>query len=368
MRKPNRPRLADASPRHAATHDVVEDGWVRCGIVRAWPEVLDGLGADADALFAEAGISRATFDDEENTISYSDGGRLLRRSVEATGTRHVGLLIGQPVTLSALGAVGFLMRASPTVGHALGVLAEHFHVHDRGGQIAVETHDGVAVLGYRIKAPNVEASDQIYLVAAASACNFLRELCGPEWRPLEVQLPFRRPAHVAPLRRVLGSRLAFDAERMNVVLRVADLTKPTATADPVLYRMMAERVAALEARLDRDIVGQVRDLMQTLIFLPDSSSSTVAHRLGISLRTLNRRLKDRGSHLQAIRDESRAEAACYLLQYTEKSAGEVAAILGYAEASAFTRAFRRWRGVGPTEWRSRTTARGASARANAGTR
>lgn len=353
MFNPNRLQRGDISSALAAPLNVVEDGRVRCGIVRAWPDVLDRLGADTDALFAEAGTSRSFFDDPENTISYADGGRLLRRSVEATGVKHLGILIGLGATLSSLGAFGFLMRSSPTVGHALGILAESFQVHDRGGQVTIETSGSVAMLGYRVKAANVEAVNQIYMIAAVSACNFVRELCGPNWRPLEVQLPFRRPAAVEPLRSALAARLMFDADQMNVVFAASDLTRPVAMADPVLYRMMAERVAALEARLDRDLVGRVRDLMQTLIFLPDASGSTVANRFGMSLRTLKRRLKDHGTGLQAIRDEVRAEVACQLLQYTEKSAAEVATILGYADASAFTRAFRRWHGIGPAGWRSR---------------
>jgi hypothetical protein len=153
---------------------VVDEGRVRCGILRAWPEVLDRLGVDTDALFAECGLSRSVFDNDDNAIAYALGSRLLRRSVEATGVAHVGILIGQPVTLSSMGAAGFLLRASPTVGHALGLLAAHFHVHDRGGWVVVERDDPVAMLGYRIKSPDVEAAEQIYMIAAASACNFPR--------------------------------------------------------------------------------------------------------------------------------------------------------------------------------------------------
>lgn len=335
-----------------AAHDVVADGRVRGGILRAWPRVVAQLGADADALLGEIGIARAFFDDEENVLSYLDGSRLLQRSVEMTGVRHFGLLIGQANTLSALGAVGFLMRASPTVGHALAILAEYFRVHDQGGQVAAEARGQIAMLSYRIKAPVAQAVDQIYMLAAASACNFLRELRAPDWRPIEVQLPFRRPADVRPLQDVLAARLAFNAEQMNVVFPASDLAKPVATADPVLYRMMAERVSLLESRLSQDLVQRVRDLLQTLIFLPEASGAVVANRIGLSLRTLKRRLQERGTSLQAIRDDVRAEAACQLLQHTDKSAGDIAFILGYAEASAFTRAFRRWRGVPPLLWRA----------------
>jgi AraC-like DNA-binding protein len=73
----------------------------------------------------------------------------------------------------------------------------------------------------------------------------------------------------------------------------------------------------------------------------------------MSLRTLNRRLHAKGTSLQEIRDQVTAQAACQLLGNTDKPASEVALILGYSDSSAFTRAFRRWRGVPPAQWRAR---------------
>jgi AraC-like DNA-binding protein len=116
--------------------------------------------------------------------------------------------------------------------------------------------------------------------------------------------------------------------------------------------MMAERIELLEAKQRRDLPGRVRDLMRTIVFHDDSSAARVANRLGMSLRSLNRRLKDRGTSLQRIRDEVCADAACEMLASTEKPASEVALILGYSDPSAFTRAFRRWRGVAPVQWRA----------------
>jgi AraC-like DNA-binding protein len=169
-----------------------------------------------------------------------------------------------------------------------------------------------------------------------------------------VQLPFRRPADVEPLRRVLSAPLTFDADRLTVSFHASDLPEPIGTADPVLYAMMSERVASLESMLGAGVVERARDLLRRLVFLHDAGGSAVASRLGVSLRTLKRRLKDQGASLQGLRDEVRSEAARQLLEHTGKPAGEIAVILGYADASAFTRAFRRWHdGMTPTQWRAR---------------
>jgi AraC-like DNA-binding protein len=271
--------------------------------------------------------------------------------VEATGCRHIAVLIGERTTLSTMGAVGLLMQASPTVGHALQVMGKHFHVHDRGAQLAFERHDGIVQLSYRITVAEVEAIDQVYTVAALAGYHLMRALCGRTWRPLEVLLPFRRPSDTRPLRHALDALLRFDADRLTLAFPAADLDRPVPTADPLLYRMMSERIELLEAKQRRDLPGRVRDLMRSMVFRDDCSAALVANRLGMSRRSLNRRLKDRGTSLQRIRDEVCADAACQMLASTEKPASEVALILGYSDPSAFTRAFRRWRGVAPAQWR-----------------
>lgn len=332
---------------------VVGEGAVRCGPLRALPEILDRLGVDADGLLHEAGLTRAWFDDPENVLSFTSGGRLFRRCVEASGCAHLGTLVGQRVTLSAMGAVGVLMQASPTVAHALEVMGRHFHVHDRGALLTVEVDHRWARLGYRVTVPGVEAVEQIYQLAAVAGGNFLRALCGPGWRPHSVELPFRKPRDAAPLREAIGAPLQFDAERMTLVFPAGDLARPVPTADPLLYRMMSERVEQIERGQSRDLVGRVRDLLQTMVLLPDLQASIVASRLGMSLRSLNRRLSVEGTSVREIRDEVSAETASQLLANTERTASEVAVMLGYSSPSAFSRAFRRWRGVAPARWRTR---------------
>jgi AraC-like DNA-binding protein len=140
---------------------------------------------------------------------------------------------------------------------------------------------------------------------------------------------------------------------MTLVFQAGDLARPVPTADPLLYRMMSERVEQIERGQNRDLVGRVRDLLQTMVLLPDLQASIVASRLGMSLRSLNRRLSVEGTSVREIRDEVSAETASQLLANTERTASEVAVMLGYSSPSAFSRAFRRWRGVAPARWRTR---------------
>jgi AraC-like DNA-binding protein len=350
--KPRNTTSDDRTPWPQRERGVVDDRSVRCGIVRALPVVLDQLGADTDALLAEFGLSRAFFDDPDNTLSYPLGSRLIRRGAEATQCAHFGVLVGRPVTLSSLGAVGFLMQASPSVGLALRLMEQHFHVHDRGGAVTLEVVGSVAVLGYRVTSADVEALDHVYAISALAAHNFVRALCGRGWRPHEVQLPIRPPRDIAPWRAAFDAPLRFNADRMNLVFGATDLAMPLPTADPVLYRMMEQRIEQLTAMQQRDLVDRVRDLMHAMIFLDDARAARIASRMAMSLRVLNRRLSERGTTLRQLREQALGEASRQLLANTEKPVSEIALILGYSDTSAFSRAFRGWHGAGPAQWRA----------------
>lgn len=340
--------------RSSAAHPergIVTAGAVRLGPLMAWPQVLADLGVEPDTFFAGFGLSSDHFEDPETVAPISLIGRMLRASAEMTGCDHLGILIGQRARLSSLGAVGVMAQSCPTAGDALRELEHHLQVQDRAAIISLEVEGRSAALSYQVTTPGVEAIDQIYCLVALVGRNILGALFGSAWRPDQVHLPIARRAGARLLREELGAPLRFDAERLAFVFPASDLQRPLATADPLLHRMMSERVAQLEAKLHRDLLGQVRDLMQTMVFVGDSRTSRVAGRLGLSLRTLNRRLADLGSSLHRIREEVWTETACQLLANTEKTASEIAQILGYSDLSAFTRAFRRWKGVAPTQWR-----------------
>jgi AraC-like DNA-binding protein len=279
-------------------------------------------------------------------------GRLLRRSVEATGCRHIGVLIGRDASLSALGAVGFLMQSSPTVSAALQELERNLHFHDQAATLSLHAEGGYVVLGYRITTPEVEALDQIYAVAALIGSNFMRAMCGSGWQPYEVRLPFARPQDTRPLREALRAPLRFDAERLALVFPAADLKRPLATADPLLHRMMTERIGEIEAAARTGLVDRVRRLLRTLVFLPHCAPAVVAGRMGMSLRTLNRRLAAEQSSVRQLHEEVAMDAARQLLASTTKPASEIALLLGYSGASAFSRAFSRSAGMAPTQWRA----------------
>jgi AraC-like DNA-binding protein len=330
----------------------VNKGTLRIGALIAVPELLREFGVDAERLLAEFDLDPAYIAETDNPITFATMGRLLARCAAATGCAHFGLIAGDRSSASTLGPVGFLLQSAPSVRAALDAMSAHYRVHNPSAAISFQDGEEYAVLSYRILPAGIEGSEHIYDGALAIMFNMMRKLCGTTWLPAQVRLARPRPADVGPYRQVFHSTLSFD-ERETALLFIADwLNRVPPGADPLLHSMMQRRVDELETVADEGIASQVRRLLPSLIASGDASQEQMAARLGLLPRTLNRRLAAEGTTYATLLGQTRQAMACQLLDTTQLPAMEISDSLGYANPSAFTRAVRRWTGLGPQEWRT----------------
>jgi AraC-like DNA-binding protein len=325
---------------------------LRIGATVALPAVLRGLGADPAALLAEAGFELALFDNPDNVVSLAARGRLLSHCVARTGCEHLGLLVGQQGGLQSLGLTGLLVKYSPDVGTALRSLERYLHLHVRGASTTLAVDGRTAMLSYEIHEPMIEATDQVGDGAVALLFNIMRSLCGAEWKPTEVRLAHRKPRDVAPFRRFFGMAPTFDAEENALAFATEWLSRSLPETDPQLRRLLQKQVDALEVRHGRDFPEQVRSVLRTAIITGQASADQVAAIFSMHTRTLNRRLRKFDIGFRDLVDEARFEIARQVLETSTMEMTQIATMLGYTDASAFTRAFRRWSGTTPTLWRT----------------
>jgi AraC-like DNA-binding protein len=327
------------------------EGTLRVGPVMTIPDVLRSKGVDPTEVFAAAGIPLSLLDDPENTIPIRALGRLLTLCVERTGCPHFGLLTCSQAGPSTLGLVGFLVQHSPDVRSAVRSLVTHLQLHDRGAVPTLSVQGGAVTMGYAIYQKNVESQEQIYDGAMAVTRNIMRSLCGPAWRPTEVHLSRRRPADPGPYQRLFEAPVRFDAEESALVFSEKWLDHRLPGADPALHRFLQDQVEALEAQTGGAFVEQLHRLLRTRIHAGECSAASVAEMLSLHPRTLHRRLEAGGTSFRTLLEEVRFQLARDLLDNANLPLSQIAGALGYADASAFTRAFRRWAGTTPGRWR-----------------
>lgn len=326
---------------------------MRIGATIAVPEVLRSLGADPVEVLAEVGIDIDLFDDPNNRISFLARGRMMAHCAKRTGCPHFGLLVGQRAGLHSLGLMGLLAKYSPNVELALGSLIRYLHLHVRGATTALSVDSGLAVFEYQIYQAGALGNNQVGEGAVAAAFNILRDLCGDDWKPIEVRFAHRKPDDVTLFRQFFGVPLRFDSEQYAVVFSEDWLNQRLSETSPELLRLLQQEIDRLDVREEDSFVDQVRTLLRTTLVSGHSSADQVAELFSMHRRTLNRRLNAYGTSFQKLADEVRFEIARQSLEDTDLDIIQIAMLLGYSNASAFTRAFRRWSSTTPARWREK---------------
>ena len=328
-------------------------GYTHLGMAKEIAPTLREFGLDPDPIIKAAGLDPRLFEDGTSVIPHRALGRLCALSVARTQCRHFGLLVGQRATILSLGLVGRLMLHSETLGAALRSLVAHLSVQDRVVVPSLAVEGDTAVLSYAVYQPGMESADQITDGTIACAVNAIRALLGADWAPAEVLLPRSQPADTEPYRRHFLAPVRFDQESAALVFPSRCLERRIAGADPMLRAMLEERISQLKGRQGCEFSDDIRRLLRIRLTSTRCSADDIAHLLAMHRRTLSRHLKGGGMGYRDIANEIRFEIARQLLEDTEVPLGQIAAALDYSEASAFTRAFRRWSGEVPTAWRAR---------------
>jgi AraC-like DNA-binding protein len=332
------------------------DRTVRVGALEGIPAVLRSFGCKPEHILASSGFNTTQFEDPDVRISYVAGSKLLARCVAATGCQHFGLLLGERSVPSHLGIAGYLLHTAPDVGSALRSLVKYLDLHDQGGVATLATTASRTLLGYAIHLPGVEAADQIYDLSIATACNIMRALCGAKWNPTEVLLMRRPPLDLTPYRRFFLAPLRFNADESAVVFQTRWLSHKLPSADPMLQHHLEMEADALHAHQDSDLIGDLHRLLRQCLTSRQCSAKDIARVFGMHERTLNRRLMAEGTSFRHELEQVRYTVSQQLLSGTTAILAEVAISIGYADASAFSRAFKRWSGVTPAQWRAQRAA------------
>ena len=331
---------------------ISSDPTQRVGFLSAVPGMLRDFGVDPTSVLASAGLSANALDDPEARIPFASMGLLIEAATRATKCEHFGLLVGQKIGAASLGLIGELMSHAPTLRVALRDVAIHQHHNSRGAVAYLLECDDQALFGYAIYHPGTRAQFQIYDGAAAAGFNIIRQMIPAEsLHETEVLLSRAAPEDPEPYRRFFIAKLHFDADQTGVLLPRSWLDQPIPDADAARRKQLEQRVAAYRPAGDLDIVSQVRRTLRVGLLTGEFSGDQVAERLRIPRRTLQRRLLSLGTAFQNVLDETRFEFAQYLLAYTGLAASDISMIVRYADPSVFTRAFARWTGKPPNEWR-----------------
>jgi AraC-like DNA-binding protein len=333
-----------------------QTGSISARVVVRLIDFAAGRGHEAEAVCRALGVSLVTLREHDARIPYALTERIGMHVLELTRDTNLGLHLAHDVRSPQLFDAGvLLMMASPTLGVSLERMARYQEYWADGARYAlVQTRAGVAVR-YQMQEPLSEYQRHSDECAMAEIVLGARQLTEQELVPLAVRFRHRAPADTREHASVFRAEPVFDAQHCEVEFDRAALSLPLPHANETYFAFFQTHVERALARLPgkSGVANDVRAAARAALASGDCSLAGTARALGISARTMQRRLQADGTSFGELVDALRQELATeYLAQRVPVQ--EIAFLLGYAEASAFHHAFKRWTGMTPEQARAGT--------------
>jgi AraC-like DNA-binding protein len=322
---------------------------------RALLRACEALGLDSQAMLDAAGLTRTVIDDPDARIDLRQVRALWKKAIEMSGDPHLGLHAAEAVPLGAYKVLDLIASNAPTVGAALASLAAYFPLINTAVEVPLEVGREVVSFGLRSRGQPAALTREYLDYALAAVFVRTRRALGIDYPLRALELTHPAPASTAEYERVFGCPVRFGAGACRMVIDRKVWDTPAARANTQLFEVLKDHASLLIERLPAagGAGKAVRAAIRRELHGGDPSLERVARQLAMSPRTLQRKLSEIGETYADVLDEMRHGIAATYLDDREIALSEVAYLLGFAEQSSFTRAFKRWTGMTPSEYRAR---------------
>ena len=321
------------------------------GQFRAFVDAFDRLGYDVSRLLGEAGIQRTDIDQPDGLIPSEFCGAFFARALQERPLKNLGVRLASVTPLGAFPLLDYLVLSCENVGDAFTQLARHLPL--TGAPFVLEVHDDEDPIRVVYLADCAPAAWSFEYSVTLNVLHLRKET---EERVRFACVSFTHcPDDVPEIEMVLGCPVRCGAPWAGLGVPRDAWRVPLRRRDPILRSLLesqAETIAVPGPGPDR-VVLDLRRALTSRLPRGEMAIDVVARDIGMSTRTLQRRLSAAGSSYQQVLDSSRREMAERCLTGSSLSVAEIAYMLGFSEPAAFHRAFKRWTGVTPQAVRHR---------------
>lgn len=334
---------------------MAERGTVLSTLPRALLAYANQRGANADDLRERAGLAGVDLHGVDTRVRRASVDTLWELIGEALGDPSLGVHLAEVLPPGNAGILEYVALSSATAGEAWAHSVRYWRLLNDEADVRLLHGDDVRIrVRPRVGGP-FHPQWVVFTVAVLELSG--RRLIEGESGIIDVKLPFARTAHSDALEKLLPCSITHDHDALEVAAPRSFASRPLVSANAMLRDMLVARAELLLAELpaDDDILTRARAALDSAMSAGDSSLETLARSLHMSPRSLQRALRDRDTSYREMVDSSRQRTAALMLAREDASISEIAFLLGFSEVAAFHRAFRRWTGVSPGEFRKRAT-------------
>jgi len=320
-------------------------------------EVAAALELPVAAALANAGLTAANLDDREMRVSHEQVQRLLQGAAAVGGARNLGLLAAERLGPQQLDVIEYAARVQPTLRAAFKLIARFYPLLHDNFRAELRASGESEML--RIELAQHSHDETVVEFALAAHLMAARRITGvASLAPVAVHFVHARPVNFAVHRRIFGDVVQFGRGENALLFAHSVLDAPLPAADAGLAALLERYGMEATRKLGRSggVIEHMRELVQQDLAsgkLP--SADQIARRLGMSARTLHRRLSGLGATYHGVVEDVQREVALRCLRDPRLSLRDVGRLLGFTTSPAFHRAFRRWTGTTAGAFRNELT-------------
>jgi AraC-like DNA-binding protein len=314
-------------------------------------EKLIQVGIPVSAVLRRAGLPAGLFEQTRVLVSTEELFALWRAIGEVSDDPAIALKLGTETRSEKFHPSGVAALSNENFGAAVACVARYKRL-TCPEELVHDMHGDEWPLRFRWLLA-VENEPQLLVdYCFAWVQSIARHGSGTTLSPLRIEIVQPR-ANTKHLERHFGCEIVTGAANNVIVYRATDAACPFVTRNADLLDMLAPQFDNELSRINQQhtFSDQVRDAIQQRLTGHRPNVDDIARDLHMSSRTLQRRLQEHGSSYQRVLDEARHQMARYYLGNSVLELNEAAYLLGYEDTNSFTRAFRSWEGVPPSQWR-----------------
>lgn len=306
-------------------------------------------GIDIATLLSDSGINPSLIKDQNARIPLEQVFTLWEEAQRRTEDEMIALRTAELAPFGAFKVVDYIFAASSTLGEGVSKASSYYRLINGGFELHLRAQKDQAhfELCNSIDPKNLSRQYIEYIFACVLVR--LRSATGMNWTPREVTLTYSMPRKISEYHRVFQAPLRFNRPVNRLVFDRCILDMPNPQSDPLLCDLLEYYAQRLLKHLPAgdDFLSELRKVLRKGIRYRNTSLTATARELGVSRRSLQRRLDGQGTSYREILDRLRCEIAMTFLEQQQPDIEEIAFLLGFSEPSSFYRAFKRWTGKTP---------------------
>lgn len=328
--------------------------------VRQLAAELRSQGYPVADLLAEAGLSEDDLAPHDARIPFVKHAAFFELAAKATGDSCLGFHFAQTRSLRDAGLVGYLGLASPILLDGLKNLARYMHVASEAVTISIDALEACGEVRWSARGLPSPKPTQCLEFAGTQIFRVMRDVTGRRLTPVSASFAHQRSGDIEAFEHYFGCPVKFGCWENIVELKPADLRLPLKEADDrlvVLLRGLCDDILSRNAELPVSLTDRLAPLITDRLSKGEAKLELVARELGMSPRSLSRRLAEADTSFNRIVEDLRRELSSKYLHESELGVTQISFLLGYSDVSSFNHAFKRWTGQTPSAFRREMAAR-----------